>query len=213
LARLAAAEVEVAKVPAKVQDAVRQMVPSGKWSAADKSKDASQDVFELTGQDDKGRTVIVEVSADGKVTEMKTGILLTDVPLPAWEAVAQKVPTFEAITAYDLRQGDNLLKPSDEDFRGFEVGGVYSKDKQVIIEVTAEGEIGEMEKEIPLADVPKLVTAALKAKMPRFQAATVFELSEEGAVAGYIFEGRRPRDKTAIDVFVSTDGKEIEIED
>jgi hypothetical protein len=213
LTRVAATEVELSKVPGKIQEAAKQLVPAAKWSAADKSKEDGQDLYEITGQDDKGRKVIVEVTPDGKVTELKISLQLTDVPLPAWEAVAANVPTFEAITAYELRQGDDLLKPTDDDYRGFEVGGVHAKDKQVIIEVTAEGEIGDMEKEIALSDVPRDVAAALKAKMPRFQAKTVFEYSEDGTVTGYVFEGKRPRDKAAIDVFVSADGKEIEIED
>ena len=72
-----------------------------------------------------------------------------------------------AVEQYRTQSGVSV---PDDDYRGFEVGGVYAKDKQAIVEVTAEGEIGEMERQVVAADVPPVVSAALKAKMPRFQA-------------------------------------------
>ena len=57
------------------------------------------------------------------------------------------------------------------------------------------------------------VQAALRKKMPRFKVSTAFEVREDGKVVGYNFEGKRPRDKEEILVFVSADGKEVEIDD
>lgn len=210
---VAAAEVELAKVPPGIRDAAKQVVPAAKWSSADRDKEDGQDVYELAGEDGKGRKVVVAVAADGKVTEVRTAVPPTEVPRAAWEAVDRKFPAFEATSACEVRQGDDLRRPSYDDFRAYEVGGVYERDRRAIIEVTAEGEITEMEREVGVNVVPQPVTAALKGKMPKFQTATVYEVSEDGTVIGYQFEGKRPKDKKDIDVFVSADGKAVEIEE
>lgn len=95
----------------------------------------------------------------------------------------------------------------------YELDGTDPKGRDVIVEITAAGKMKEIETEIPIPDIPAGVQQALKAKMPRFKATAAFEVSRGGKVAGYSFEGRRPRDKEDIDVFVSADGKLVEIEE
>lgn len=92
--------------------------------------------------------------------------------------------------------------------------GTDAKGRNVSVEVTAEGKVNEVETEIPLKDVPKVVMDALRAKMPKFKISAVSEVRQEGKVVGYNFDGQRPaKDKEDITVSVSADGKTIEIDD
>jgi hypothetical protein len=42
---------------------------------------------------------------------------------------------------------------------------------------------------------------------------TAYEISQDGKVESYDFEGRRPKDKDDIIISVSADGKTVEIDD
>lgn len=95
----------------------------------------------------------------------------------------------------------------------YSLEGTDSKGRDVTVEVSAAGEVEEVMTEIPLAEVPATVMAALKAKMPKFEIAGAVAMSQGGAVDGYEFDGKRPKDKEEITVYVSADGKTIEIED
>jgi hypothetical protein len=95
----------------------------------------------------------------------------------------------------------------------YELEGKDAKGRAVVVEVDDVGEVGEVTTELSAGDVPSAVTNALRTKMPRFKVDAVFESRQDGKVTGYSFEGRRPRDKEAIGVFVSLDGKTIEVEE
>ena len=95
----------------------------------------------------------------------------------------------------------------------FELEGTDAKGRAVVVDVTDDGEIGEISTEIPLKEVPAVVMTALKAKMPRFTVESATESRQEGKVVGYSLEGKRPRDKEEIAVFVSPDGKTVEIDE
>lgn len=209
-----AAEAPLAKAPAKVRDAAKRVAPDVKWSGAEKLRDEDEDLFELTGKDGKDRDVIVVVTADGKAAEARRGVPVTDVPKEIWKVVAAKFPKFEAISAFEVRGGDDLSGPGDGEL-SYEVGGVYEKELHAILEISAEGEISHVERQIPLADVPKAVQTALKDKLPMFHPASVYEIFEEGEIVGYQYTGRRSKDKKAVemDVFVSADGAEVDAEE
>lgn len=104
-----------------------------------------------------------------------------------------------------------LMTEVDEKF--YELEGRDSKGREVTVTITPEGTVEEISTLIPLKAVPEPVTAALKAKLPRFKPALVFEIREGGKIAGFEFEGRRPNDREDIAVFVSADGKTIEVDD
>jgi len=209
---VAAADTIVAAIPSKVREAATRVI-AARWTAGDKSKDGDQDLYELFGEDAKGRKVIAVVGGDGKVTELRTGIPPTEVPKAAWEAVAKKFPEFDANSVCEVRQGDDLSAGGKDDSRAYEVGGTYDNDRRALLEVTADGDITDIEREIAQGDVPKAVTAGLKRKIRTFQTSGVFEISEDGSVVGYQFVGKKPKDKKEIDVFVSADGKEVEVEE
>ena len=95
----------------------------------------------------------------------------------------------------------------------YELEGADAHKRYVWVEVTAEGTVNEVQAEIPFKEVPEVVKAALKGKMPRFLATTTYEVRHEGKVIRYDFEGKRPRDKEEIGVYISADGKDIEVDD
>jgi len=67
--------------------------------------------------------------------------------------------------------------------------------------------------EIPIKEMPEAVVSAFKTKMPKFKVTTAFESRQNGKVVGYSIEGKRPRDKEDIGIFVSPDGKTVEIDE
>ena len=79
--------------------------------------------------------------------------------------------------------------------------------------MSADGKTVEVAIVLPLKEVPAKVAAALKDKMPRFKATDAYEIHRKGKLAGYEFDGRRPKDKEDVTVFVSPDGKTVEIDD
>ena len=95
----------------------------------------------------------------------------------------------------------------------YELEGVNAKGRAVVVEVTDEGEVNDVSTELPIKEIPEAVVSALKAKKPKFKATTAFESKQNGKVVGYSIEGKRPRDKEDIGVFVSPDGKTVEVDE
>jgi hypothetical protein len=95
----------------------------------------------------------------------------------------------------------------------YELEGSDAKGREVVVTLTEEGELVEIETEIPLRDVPDVVRDAIKARWPRFKMSAAFEIRKDGKVTGYDLEGKRPADKHEIGLSVSADGKEIEIDE
>ena len=142
--------------------------------------------------------------ADEKPEESEAEIPLKEVPKVVRNA-ADKAASGAKWTAA------HLVTEGDEKF--YELEGKDSKGLMIVVTVTPAGAVDELVTEIPLKDIPEIVTAALKAKMPRFKPKLAFEISEDGKPTGYDIEGRRPRDKHDIAVYVSADGKTIELDE
>lgn len=127
-------------------------------------------------------------------------------------AVTQKHPKFKATEAVEIRRGDNLQRAS-EGTLFYELDGKNARGRELTIELTADGKVTEVHVEIPLKDVPKVVTAAVAAKMPRFKPHVVFEVRQDDEITFYTLAGVRPRDKAEVVVVVSADGNEVDIDD
>ena len=98
----------------------------------------------------------------------------------------------------------------------YTVDGENAKGKAVSVEVTADGKVLEVSVEVTMAEVPAVVKDALRKKLPRFKVDDVYEVSRDGKVAEYQFEGQRPKGKKAdhaITVTVSADGKTVEVDE
>jgi hypothetical protein len=94
----------------------------------------------------------------------------------------------------------------------YQLDGEDASKHYVGVELTADAKANEVQFEIANEKAPKLVTAALKKKLPRFTVESTYEVRKENKVIRYDFEGKRPRDTKEITVSVSDDGKEIEID-
>jgi len=130
-------------------------------------------------------------------------IALAKVPAKVRRAADLAVPGAKWSNAFEDEEDGEIY---------FELEGKDRRQRAVTVEVSGEGEVNEVETEIPLEEVREGVQATLKKRLPRFKVATVYEVREGGKMVGYNFEGKRPRDKEEIVVFVSADGKEVEID-
>lgn len=152
-------------------------------------------------------------SADDKKDEKKAGEKKEDaeeeIPLKKVPDVVRKA----ADKAVGKVKWESAHLVTEDGEKLYELEGTDSKGRIVVVTVTPEGTVDEIVTEIALKDVPETVTSALKEKMPRFKAKLAFEISEDGTVTGYDLEGRRPRDKHDIAVYVSADGKTVEIDE
>jgi biopolymer transport protein ExbD len=195
-------KIELSKLPAKAREAADQRITGVKWTQATMSDENGEVSYELEGKSAKGREVILEVTADGKVTKVEQDISMADLPANVRQAAQNAVPRAKWSEARKHEDGDEVYYVLD---------GKINDKRDVTAEITAQGKVTEIEKEIPLKQVPQAVSAALKGKWPRFTPSSVFEISQEGKVVSYEFEGKRPRDKQEITVSVAPDGKTVEI--
>jgi hypothetical protein len=196
------AEIALGELPAAARKAADRNFAQAKWSVVRKSEENGQVLYDLEGKGAKGREISLEVTAEGKVTKIEAEIAVNEVPATVREAAQKAAPRAKWSEASKHQDGDDV---------SYVLDGEIGKGLAISAEITAEGKVIEIEKEIPLKQVPKAVSAALKAKMPKFKASAVFEISKEGKVVSYEFEGKRPRDKEEIAVSVSADGKTVEI--
>jgi hypothetical protein len=95
----------------------------------------------------------------------------------------------------------------------YELSGFDAQHRAVDVTLTPRGSVEEVETEIPIRDVPKVVVDAVKAKT-RGQKMTfglVQVITRQGQVVGYQFEGVTSEDDD-VEVTVSPDGQDVEIE-
>ena len=128
---------------------------------------------------------------------------LAKVPAKVKEAASKAVPH---------AKWESASKSVEDGETTYTLEGTDAKGRSVSVDVEEDGTVDEVQTEVPMNQVPRLVQRALKAKQPRFKATTVYEVREEGKVTRYDFEGKRPADKDDITVTVSSDGKEVEVE-
>lgn len=207
-----AGEVALAKVPAIVTEAASRIFPTAEWVAATKDRDENGVTYELEGTIDDDIDVTVNVSGAGIVMEVTKVLDLNQLPEKVIAAVREQESNFKATDAAEVRRGDNLQR-ADEGDLSYEVQGQDPRGRDVTIEVTGAGKITEIQTEISWKEVPKVVTSAVAAKMPKFKPRVVIEVRQEGEVTDYVLSGIRPRAKTEIVIVVSADGKEIDIDD
>ena len=84
-----------------------------------------------------------------------------------------KVPDVVKKAAEKASPGSRWESASSE--TTYELEGKDAKGRNVIVEVSEDGDVEDVSTELAIKDVPAVVTSALKAKMPRFKIETVFE--------------------------------------
>lgn len=217
--------VPLSEVPQAAKAAANRAIgrePNARWLWAGKVEDSGKTAFELDGKDTDKRDVTVLVTAAGAVVECETELKnpARDVPAKVLNAVKAFRPVwknFKPTEAQEIRQGDNLKGPKDGD-RVYDLRGtIGAKERDIQVQVTAEGEV--LEAVVEVADsknVPDVVTRALKKAKPKFKWGAVYAIHEytgrgkKESLIAYQFEGEGPkgRDRT---ISVSSDGKQVEI--
>jgi hypothetical protein len=211
-------EVALDKVPAAITKAANEAAPKTKWMSAYQEVDGGMVSYELDGQDSQGHDVNVVLTADAKVTVVELQIDLKQVPQPVRTTVMAKLPSFKPAAAFVIRRGSDLVhkEPTEQIVA---VDGTVESDREVSIQITPEGKIASLEREIDVAELPVAVRNAIKKKLSSFEAILAYEFSEGGSVTRYVVEGVRPRaGKTGeggveISVRVSADGKEVHVDE
>ena len=96
--------IDLAKVPAAVQEAADKAVPGVTWHHASKMTEEGKTIYELTGKNAHGRAVEVEVTPEGEVIEVETAILLREVPKVALDAFKAEYPHLKATGAESVAE-------------------------------------------------------------------------------------------------------------
>jgi hypothetical protein len=142
-------------------------------------------------------------------TRVLAGEKEEDVALEKLPAVVRKAADKEIAKAKWLA-ATKLLEEGDV---MYELDGKDAKGREVTVQVTADGQVVEVETEITMKEIPKVVTEALKKKLPGFKASLIHSVNEDGKIVSYSFEGKRSKDKQEVDVTVEADGTSVEVDD
>jgi len=197
-------EIPLSEVPASIKESAHHVLKTAKWDSAAKHKHEGETVYELFGTDDKGRDLSVEIT-DGKVTSIERGIEPKDIAKAASDAVAKHMPAFKIEHALEIFEGDDIRDLAKAD-HSYQLNGTGAKGKDLTVEVTTEGKILEVKREIEMAEVNKTVSEVLTKKVPKFQVETVHRVVRDEKVAGYLFASKR-----GWIVYISNDGAEFEM--
>ncbi len=201
-----AREVEISKVPAAIKGAADRVIKGVKWTMAHRTRES----FELEGKDDKGREVSVEMTIDGKVRGVDRKIDVKDVPRIVMKTVTSKFPKFDAERVHEVYSGTDILDLAKADLT-YELDGKGGKGHDVTVTLTAEGKLIDVKREVDMKAVPRVVSEALAKKFPMFKPAIAHSVSEGEGITGYLFVGDFRKEAKETLVFVSADGKEVEI--
>jgi hypothetical protein len=202
---IAATEIALDKVPASIVKAAHHVVKDAKWESALKNKDEDQEFFELFGKHEKGLDASVEITTEGKVTSVELQIDTQDIPKAAMTTVNSRLPGFKPESALAIYGGDDIHTLSKAELV-YQLNGSAAKGRDLTVEVTPEGKITEVKREIELSEVPKAVSEALSSKAPKFKPEIVHRITRDDKVAGFLFGGAK-----GWIVWLSHDCKEFEI--
>ncbi len=129
---------------------------------------------------------------------------LKNVPAHVKSAASKAAPHVKWKTAFKIEEDGEVM---------YELEGVDQKKRDVAVILNGAGKVEEIETEVPVDEVPATVMTALRAKVPTLEIAAVTEIQEGKKIVAYDFAGTRPSSNKSIGVYVSADGKTVEIED
>jgi hypothetical protein len=147
-----------------------------------------------------GVTGLVCLPAGASADEQK--VKLADVPAVVRQAAAKAVP--------DAKWTEATTEAEDGETT-FEIIGEKPGGRAVSVGVSEAGKVLEIENEIPLKEVPRLITDACKAKYPKFQPSDAETVSKDGKIVAYELSGKLGQKE--VDIRVSADGKTVELDD
>lgn len=203
---VAASDVALDKVPAPILKAAHRVVKEAKWETAAKTKEEDFEFYELFGTYDKtGLKASIEITTDGKVTSVELQVDIKDVPKAALSAVTARMPAFKPDTILAIHGGDDIQSLAKAEL-SYQLNGTAAKGRDLTVDVTPEGKITEVKREIELSEVPKTVQDALASKAPKFKPEIVHRITRDDKVAGFLFSAAK-----GWVVWLSHDCKEFEI--
>jgi hypothetical protein len=201
-----AREIEIGKVPPRIKEAASQVLKGAKWTTAHRTMSH----FELEGKDSKNHDVSVEITIDGKITGVDRKIDVKDVPANIMKTVTNKFPKFTSDRVHEVYSGTDIRDLEKADLT-YELDGTGAKGHEVTVTLSSDGKLIDVKREVELKAVPKVVTEAMEKKFPRFKPTLAHSVSEGEGVTGYLFVGEFQKNMRETLVFVSADGKEVEI--
>jgi hypothetical protein len=125
-----------------------------------------------------------------------------------------KVPAAVKKAAEKAVPGGKLTKAATETEDGktiYELSGTDAKGHEVDVSLTAEAVVIEVETVIPMSEVPKVVSDALKAKAKEITISKAETVTKEGKITAYEFAGKNAAGKS-VEVSVTPDGKTVKVE-
>jgi len=192
--------VELKDLPELVRQAADQAVPQAKWAKATKETEDGDTTYELKGSDAKGREVTITLSSAGRVQVITTVLTVTDLPKLVTD-VLKSLPQVKWKEATEIVE-DGVTR--------YEVEGTDRKDRDSNASIWGDGR-STIRTEIGLAEVPGVVSAALKKRLPKFRPESAVSFVENGKLVAYLFEGQDEEDGE-IEASVSADGKAVKVD-
>jgi hypothetical protein len=195
-------EIAIGKVPPVVTAALKKKAPKFQVEKAYEAHlDGKVFRYDVEGKwpGDTEETELL-VSLDGRKVEFE----LAKVPHKVKEAASKAAPGVEWETASKSEEDGEIV---------YELDGEDASKRYVYAHISADATVNEVAFEIAIEKVPPVVTAALKKRFPAFRVEKAYEAHQNGKVFRYDFEGKRPRDKEEIEVYVSADGTDVKIEE
>jgi hypothetical protein len=125
-------KIALAKVPVKIKEAASKALPRAKWTGATKSVEDGEVTYELEGEDAAKVYVWVELTADGKVNEVGSEIVIGKVPQVVTAALKKKFPRFQVASSYEARKEGKVIR--------YDFEGKRPRDKkEITVSVSVDG--------------------------------------------------------------------------
>jgi hypothetical protein len=133
-----------------------------------------------------------------------TPVRLDELPKAVRQAAAAAVPGAKLTEAYRYIENGKTY---------YELSGFDAQHRAVDVDLTPQGGVVEVQTEIPIREVPKVVVDAVKVKTrgQRMTFGVVQVVTSQGQVVAYQFEGVTSDDDD-VEVTVSPDGRDVEVE-
>jgi hypothetical protein len=130
-------------------------------------------------------------------------IALARVPAIVKDAAQQALPGASWVTAYrETERGQTIYELEGQDGQG----------RKVSVFVTEQGRVRTVHTIIPVAEVPRVVVAALHAKVPEYRVVIAYSIARDGVITAYEFEGQIG-DGPLIEARVNANGMRVVVQE
>jgi len=100
-------KVPLDKLPAKVKDAVKAKYPDAELVSASTEKEDGKTIYEVNVKN-KGQTIEVSLTEDGKIVSIEKEIAAKDLPKPVAAAFEKKYPKATVKKVEEVTKGDKI---------------------------------------------------------------------------------------------------------